>query len=61
MPSITIDLFEGRSVEAKRELVKAITTETCRVLDCKPDAVHIRINDVKRENWASAGVLWSDK
>lgn len=61
MPSITIDLFEGRSTEVKRELVESLTTETCRVLGCKPDAVHIRINEVKRENWASAGVLWSDK
>lgn len=61
MPFITIDLFEGRSKETKRELVEALTTETCRVLGCKPDAVQIRFNDVKREDWASEGVLWSDK
>lgn len=61
MPLITIDFFEGRDIETKRELVKAFTTEACRILDCKPEAVHIMINDVKRENWASAGILWADK
>lgn len=61
MPFITIDLFAGRDTQTKRELVAALTTETCRILGCKPDAVHIRFNDVKRDDWATAGVLWSDK
>lgn len=61
MPSFHIQMFEGRTTEQKRELVEAITRETCRVLGCKPDAVDIVITDVKRENWATGGKLWSER
>ncbi|MBS0553628.1 MAG: tautomerase family protein, partial [Proteobacteria bacterium] len=30
MPTMHIELFEGRSPEKKRELVEALTRETCR-------------------------------
>jgi 4-oxalocrotonate tautomerase len=61
MPAMTIKLFEGRTVEMKRELAEAITKETCRVLGCGPEAVDIVFEDVKKENWATAGKLWSDR
>ena len=47
-------------MEQKRELVKAITDATCETLKCDPNAVDIIIQDVKKENWATAGKLWSD-
>jgi 4-oxalocrotonate tautomerase len=56
-----IKLFEGRSHEKKRELAEVLTRETCRVLGCGPEAVDIIFEDVKKENWATAGVLWSDQ
>ena len=61
MPSMHIKLFEGRSKEKKRELAEALTNETCRVLGCGPDAVDIVFEDVKKENWATGGKLWSDR
>ena len=61
MPTFHIELFEGRTIEQKRELVVALTNETCRVLDVEPSSVDIIFHDVKRENWATAGTLWSDK
>jgi 4-oxalocrotonate tautomerase len=61
MPTFHIEMFEGRTTEQKRELVAAITSETCRVLGCDPASVDIIIADVKRENWATAGVLWSTR
>jgi 4-oxalocrotonate tautomerase len=61
MPTINVQMFEGRTNEQKKEFVKAITEATCRTLACGPDAVDIIIQDVKRENWATAGVLWSEK
>lgn len=61
MPTMHIELFEGRSPEKKRELVEALTKETCRVLECDPGAVDIILIDVKRENWATGGVMWSDR
>jgi 4-oxalocrotonate tautomerase len=61
MPLIQVQMFEGRSAEIKREFVEAITRETCRVLKCEPAAVDIILRDVKKSDWASGGVLWSEK
>ena len=61
MPIINIQFFEGRTVEQKRELAKAITEATVKTLKCSPDAVNIIMDDVKKENWATAGRLWSDR
>lgn len=60
MPTMHIELFAGRSPEQKRELVAALTKETCRVLGCEPGAVDIILIDVERENWATGGKLWSE-
>lgn len=60
MPTFHVQMFEGRTVEQKRAFVKAITDATCESLGCKPEAVDIIIEDVKKENWATAGKLWSD-
>jgi 4-oxalocrotonate tautomerase len=61
MPLIHVEMFEGRTPEIKREFVEAITRETCRVLKCEPGAVDIILRDVKKSDWASGGVIWSEK
>jgi 4-oxalocrotonate tautomerase len=61
MPLIHVEMFEGRTPEIKREFVEAITRETCRVLKCEPGAVEIILRDVKKSDWASGGVIWSEK
>jgi 4-oxalocrotonate tautomerase len=61
MPLIHVEMFEGRTPEIKREFVEAITRETCRVLKCEPVAVDIIMRDVKKSDWASGGVIWSEK
>ena len=60
MPTMHIELFAGRTEEQKRELVEALTKETCRVLGCDPGAVDIILIDVERKNWATGGRLWSE-
>lgn len=60
MPTINIQLFEGRTTEQKREYAKALTEATVKVLGCSPSAVDIIFQDVKKSDWASGGVLWSD-
>ena len=60
MPTINVQLFEGRTVEQKRAFVKAVTEAACLTLSCSADSVDIIIQDVKRENWATAGKLWAD-
>ncbi len=61
MPTLTVKLFEGRPVEVKKELAEALTHECCRVLDCAPGAVDILFEDIKKHDWATAGVLWSER
>lgn len=61
MPTFHIELFEGRTPEKKRELMEVLTRETCRVLECDPGSVDIIITDVKKENWSTAGVPWSEQ
>ncbi|MEM5403040.1 MULTISPECIES: 4-oxalocrotonate tautomerase [Paraburkholderia] len=60
MPTFHIEMFEGRSVEQKRQLAAALTETTCKVLGVEPQSVDIIFHDVKPENWATAGKLWSD-
>lgn len=61
MPIIRVELFEGRTVEQKRELVAALTRETARIAGCAEESIYIVIDDVKKENWGAGGKLASDK
>ena len=60
MPLVTVQMFEGRTVEQKRELVEAITEAVVRIAKTTPDATQIIITDIPKHNWASAGKLASD-
>jgi 4-oxalocrotonate tautomerase len=53
-------MIEGRTIEQKRKLVQEITRITVEVLGGSPDSVDILITDVKRENWATGGKLWTE-
>ncbi len=61
MPYVTIILREGRSLDQKRELVKAVTDAIVRTTNAKPEAVHIAIHDEPAHNLASGGLLLADK
>jgi 4-oxalocrotonate tautomerase len=61
MPLIIVKLFEGRSDELKRQYAKALTEASVTVLGCTSQAVDIVFEDVKKSDWANAGVLWSDR
>ena len=61
MPTIHIELFEGRTPEQKRDLAKAITEVTVQTLGGSAESVDIIFVDVKRQDWATGGVLWSNK
>jgi 4-oxalocrotonate tautomerase len=61
MPTFHVEMFEGRTPEQKRKLVQEVTRVTCEALQCTPEVVDIIITDIKRENWSTGGVLWSDK
>ena len=60
MPTIRIDMFEGRTVEQKRALVAAVTEACVRTIGASPESVDILLFDIAKQNWASGGTLWSD-
>jgi 4-oxalocrotonate tautomerase len=61
MPIVTVQMYDGRSLDQKRELVKGITDVVARVTGNSPEAVHVIIEEVKRENWANGGLLHPDR
>jgi len=60
MPTYHIEMFEGRTTEQKKKLVEEITRVTVEVLGGSPESVDIIISDIKRDNWATGGKLWSE-
>ena len=61
MPILRVEMFEGRSIEKKRELVEALTAEMVRVTGVGAASVNVIIDEIKKENWAAGGDLYADK
>ena len=61
MPTIRVEMFEGRSPEQKRALVAALTEACVRTIGASPESVDILLFDIAKQDWATAGTLWSDK
>ncbi len=61
MPFVTVSMYEGRTLDQKRELVQGITDVVSRVTGVSPPGVHVVITEVKRENWSIGGKLWPDR
>jgi len=45
MPTFNVQMFEGRTVEQKRNFVAEVTRVTCETLGCSPGSVDIIITD----------------
>jgi len=56
MPVVIIKMLEGRSEMQKRQLIKLMTENICSTCSCPPDAVTVIIEDIRKQNWGSAGV-----
>ena len=61
MPTIRVELFEGRTPEQKQALVKALTEAAVNTIGSSPEAVDVILYEIKKSDWASGGVLWSEK
>lgn len=61
MPVVTIQMWPGRTVEQKRNLVKAITDAMVQYADANPTHLHVIIQDIPRDNWGLGGVLGVDR
>jgi 4-oxalocrotonate tautomerase len=60
MPTYHVEMMEGRTVEQKKKLVAEITRVSVDILGGVADSVDVIITDIKRENWATGGKLWSE-
>ena len=61
MPTIRVELLEGRTPEQKKNLVQALTQAVVETLGSKPEAVDVLLFDIQRGNWATGGQLWSER
>ena len=60
MPTIRVEMFEGRTAEQKAALAREVTSACVRVLGGNPGGVDILFYDIKKGDWATGGVLWSE-
>ena len=61
MPMVSVWMYEGRTLDQKRELVQGITDVVARVTGVPAEGVHVVIEEKKHENWAIGGKLWPDR
>jgi 4-oxalocrotonate tautomerase len=59
MPTLRVELFEGRTPEQKAALAKELTDACVRVLGGSPGGIDVVFYDIKRGDWATGGQLWS--
>ena len=61
MPTIRVEMFEGRTNEQKKKLVQALTQACVETLGSKAEGVDVILYDIKKTDWATGGELWSEK
>lgn len=61
MPTIRVELMEGRTPEQKKNLAQALTQAVVDTLGSKPEAVDVLLFDIKPGDWATGGQLWSER
>ena len=61
MPEIIIYVAEGRTIDAKRAVVKDITETIVRNFGVRAENVAIQIVEASRENKAKGGRLFIDR
>ena len=60
MPVIRVEMFK-RTQEEKRNLARELTDAFVRTCGGNKEAIKILITEVDEKNWASGGVITSDK
>ena len=59
MPVVIVEMWEGRTIEQKRQLVEGITSSFTQI-GTPRDAVQVIVKDNPKHNWAIAGKLASE-
>ncbi|WP_424811542.1 4-oxalocrotonate tautomerase [Roseococcus sp. YIM B11640] len=61
MPIIHVEMYAGRTADQKRALVKALTDAFVTTAGGSPQSVQVVLRDVEKSDWATGGMLGSDK
>jgi 4-oxalocrotonate tautomerase len=61
MTYVYIQTLRPKTITQKRDLVREMTEAIARHFDSKPDEIRITLEEIERENFGEAGVLWIDK
>jgi len=59
MPVVIVEMWEGRTVEQKKQLVEEITSSFVKI-GTPPEALNIIIKDNPKHNWGMGGKLASE-
>ena len=60
MPTVNIELLEGRTAAQKRRLMEAVTAAICEALTVDAETVNVRILELRRDSTARGGRFFSD-
>ncbi len=60
MPVVVVEMWEGRTIEQKKQLVEGITSSFVQI-GVPTEAVQVIIKDNPKHNWAIAGKLASEE
>jgi 4-oxalocrotonate tautomerase len=61
MPTIRVEMFEGRTPDQKRLLARELTDACVRAIGGSPESVNVLFYDIAKQDWATGGTLWSDR
>jgi len=53
---VEISMFEGRSVETKKQLIRMLFERVCSQLDLTPNELEITITETPKHNWGFRGL-----
>ena len=59
MPVVIVEMWEGRTLEQKRQLIESITEDFVKI-GTRREAVQIILKDNAKHNWGIAGKLASE-
>ena len=61
MPELFVHLFEGRTLDQKRLLVRSLTEATCASLGVPAETVTVQLIESARASRSRGGVLFCDR
>lgn len=56
MPVIQVTIIEGRSAEAKKELIKKLTDATVEAIGAPRETIRVILQEVPAAHWGVGGV-----